>query len=117
MNQHMALPFRQLRTLFRDAGGAEHRIPAGETVFTNDEHNDIIFLLLRGRVKLYLMGSAARQVLVGLVRPGELLGEAALLEHGRRLQMAVALEDAVVLGLPATTFVRLLYEHGVLATA
>lgn len=86
------------------------RFKAGEPIFKEGEPAKEAFLLQEGRVRILKRVRMVERSL-HLVRPGDLFGEAALLEDGGvRTSTAVALVDGVVLVLDRTTF-RSLIEH------
>ena len=79
------------------------RVGRGETVFVQGDHGDSAFLLEAGRITI-------RQVIDGraleldAVEPGEIFGEMAVLDGGRRLATATAAQDSVVARLRASGF-------------
>ena len=86
------------------------RFKAGEPIFKEGEPAKEAYLLQEGRVRILKRVRMVERSL-HLVRPGDLFGEAALLEDGGvRTSTAVALVDGVVLVLDRTTF-RSLIEH------
>lgn len=86
------------------------RFKAGEPIFKEGEPAKEAFLLQEGRVRILKRVRMVERSL-HLVRPGDLFGEAALLEDGGvRTSTAVALVDGVALVLDRTTF-RSLIEH------
>lgn len=73
----------------------------GATLFREGDAADAAFLVVSGRVGVYLADGPAEQ-LIGEVRPGELMGEAGLLAEGsRRSATARALTDVEGLVLTA----------------
>ena len=79
------------------------RVGRGETVFAQGDHGDSAFLLEAGRITI-------RQVIDGraleldAVEPGEIFGEMAVLDGGRRLATATAAQDSVIARLRASGF-------------
>lgn len=53
-------------------------------VFTPATPRDYIFILISGRVRLYHVTPAGKQILLGIIDPGEIFGEIALLLAGER---------------------------------
>lgn len=85
------------------------KVKAGEAIFREGEPGKEAFLLQDGRVRILKRVRLVDRSL-HLVRPGDLFGEAALLEAGPRNATAVALVDGVVLALDPATL-RSLVEH------
>ncbi len=79
----------------------EHRLRAGETLFREGDEDRGFFLVLAGQVGLFRKGKQ-----VGGGGPGECIGEMALLARRERTFTTRALEEALVLELPETTFER-----------
>lgn len=83
------------------------RFAAGTTIFQEGEASSEAFLLQEGRVRLLKRVRNAERSL-GVLRPGDLLGEAALVDAGPRNSTAIALTDCAVLALDPITFGSLL---------
>jgi CRP-like cAMP-binding protein len=86
-------------------------LPRGASVLRVGSAGDDIVVLLNGRVKLSALGAERREVVLGIRRPGELIGEMAALGGQRRTATATALEDADVGMLTADEFRTYLTEH------
>jgi len=83
------------------------RFAAGATIFQEGEASAEAFLLQEGRVRLLKRVRSSERSL-GVLRPGDLLGEAALVDAGPRSSTAIALTDCAVLALDPITFGSLL---------
>jgi CRP-like cAMP-binding protein len=55
--------------------GGERRFPQGAHVIVQGDHSDTVFVLLEGLVKVVLTTPGGRSVVLGVLGPGELLGE------------------------------------------
>ncbi len=93
------------------------RVTRGEFVFFEGEPANALNLVAEGRVKTIRETREGRQVILRLINPGELFGVSG--GWGERLYPASAraLEDTVVLQLPARQFTALLAQHPELAMA
>ncbi len=87
------------------------RLPRGASVLRVGSAGDDIVVLLNGRVKLSAIGAERREVVLGIRRPGELIGEMAALGGQRRTATATAIEEADVGLLTADEFRTYLAEH------
>jgi CRP-like cAMP-binding protein len=76
---------------------------AHETVVSQDEPGDSLFLIMSGRVKVVIFGENGREVTLSVLRPGDVFGEVSLFDGGARSATCVALE--------ATTLLVLSREH------
>ncbi|MBU9696594.1 Crp/Fnr family transcriptional regulator [Rhodobacteraceae bacterium HSP-20] len=66
----------------------------GETVFQRGEAGNHLIILRRGRLRLSLVSAAGKEVLLGTVGPGGMVGEVALIDGQPRSADAAALEPA-----------------------
>jgi len=86
--------------------GAENRdLEPGQVLFTAGEVADCAYLVQRGSLALQPVRAAEREVIAG---PGTLLGESALLAETRRPATATAVDDATVMRLPRSLFLKML---------
>jgi CRP-like cAMP-binding protein/tetratricopeptide (TPR) repeat protein len=87
------------------------RVPfkRGRVFFEPDELSGTVYLLRRGRVRLYRSASEDKQLSVAVLDAGEVFGEAALVGAGAGLG-AVGIEDGEVAAIP-TGQLRLLLEQ------
>ncbi len=81
------------------------RYVRGERVFGQGDPGDATYLLEAGRVTIHQLIDG-RPLELDAVEPGEIFGEMAVLDGGRRMATATAAEDSVVLRLPASAFHR-----------
>ncbi len=77
----------------------ETTVARGETLFSEGEPGDRLYVIVDGKVKLGQTSSDGRESLLGVLGPGEMFGELSVFDPGLRTSTAVALTDAVVLGL------------------
>ncbi len=77
----------------------ERSVSKGETIFTEGEPGDRMYLVVDGKVKLGQTSKDGRESLLAVLGPGEMFGELSLFDPGMRTSSAAALTDAVVLSL------------------
>jgi CRP-like cAMP-binding protein len=70
-----------------------------------------MLLILRGRMRISSMLPDGREVTLGVVGPGEAVGEMSLLDGEERSADVTALEDCVVLAIERARFARLLRQN------
>jgi len=75
-------------------------VAKGNKVYSQTEAADAVYVIETGRVAIYQRASAGKQLLATLTT-GALLGEMAVIGDGRYQESAVALEDTVLLRIPA----------------
>jgi CRP-like cAMP-binding protein len=91
------------------------RFSAGDVLYREGEAADACYILQEGRIRLVKRVRSADRSL-SVLRPGDLLGEDALLNRADRAASAIALTDVTVLALDQTTFSRLLSGNPDVAT-
>jgi CRP/FNR family transcriptional regulator len=87
-------------------------IKKGSFVFRPDDKGDSIYILKMGRVKISRFSKDGRELVLGVVEPGEMFGEEAMPGGaGKRTAFAETLEDARVCRLPVEEFNTFLKEY------
>lgn len=71
------------------------RFPAGTIIFDQGDPGDAAYIVRSGRVRVFQVNEGQR-VEIGEMGPGDIFGEMAVLDRGRRSASAVAVEDCVV---------------------
>lgn len=83
-------------------------LPGGQTLFQAGEAADMVYILRTGRLGVFRLNPDDNtQQLMGIIRPGEPIGEMAMIsgmKHGSTIQ---ALRDSELLALPRRAFMRL----------
>ncbi|MHB9107629.1 MAG: Crp/Fnr family transcriptional regulator [Armatimonadota bacterium] len=92
------------------AGSTSRRVEKGETLFLDGEHCRGMFLVQSGVIKIYKLSESGKEQILTLARPGDAVAELPLFDGGDYPASAGALEDSVVLFVPAT-LVNELLEH------
>lgn len=82
--------------------------PAGTTIFQRGDEGNHLFVVVSGRLRLSMGTAAGREILIGTVGPGGIVGEVAIIDGQPRSADATALEDTVGLVLWRDAFLRLL---------
>jgi CRP-like cAMP-binding protein len=87
-------------------GTEEHDLPTGQVLFTRGEAADCAYVIQRGTLSLDPESGVEDSVVVA--GPGTLLGESALLVETKRPATARAREEATVLRVSRSMFLRML---------
>lgn len=114
-----ARPFRALPPTIRSRVApltSTKRVAEGEFIFLKGEPIRTLFLLAEGRVKVIRENDGGQEVILRLIRPGELFGIVGGREPIYRVS-ALAQQDSVVIGLPYSTFVDLVQTQPAFALA
>jgi CRP/FNR family transcriptional regulator, cyclic AMP receptor protein len=93
----------------------EHWLRAKQTLYVQGEPGAAVFVLIDGSMKLVRRGAAAREHVVRLIRPGEVLAETVLFSQCDYPATAIALEESHLLAIDARPFAACLRENPTLA--
>jgi CRP-like cAMP-binding protein len=86
-------------------------IPKRELLFLEGDPGESVFVLARGNVQLFRTTPDGKEVVIKVVKPGELFGEVILFEQRRYPVSAVALRDSTLLMISRRQFARLLEDE------
>ena len=94
---------------------AAHAMPiklaARETLFCKGDTGDRLYLVTEGTIRVGVVSADGREVTYGLIRPGNLFGEIAVLDNGERTADASALEPSKLLAFERRHVVELLARN------
>jgi CRP-like cAMP-binding protein len=82
-----------------------------EVLYLPGDAGDRIYLLKRGVVKISALTDDGKEIILALLRPGEVFGEEAVLEDAPRDHMAEAYEDALICVIARQDFMGILRAH------
>jgi len=91
------------------------RVSAREQLFTKGDPGDRLYLVAHGVIRISALSPEGREVTYGLIKAGELFGEIAVLDGGRRSADATALEPSELLALDRRDVVDFIDRHPALA--
>lgn len=83
----------------------------GAVIVDQEDNGDALFVITRGRVKVVLYGDSGREMILTLLRAGEIFGEMSLLDNQPRSASVIALEPTTSLVLERRAFQRHLADH------
>jgi len=78
----------------------------GEIIFHRDEPGNVLYVIVRGKVKICLTGTDGQEIALAVLSSGDCFGELAILDGQPRSADAVALEDVEALTLQRADFHR-----------
>lgn len=87
------------------------RVRRGEAVFLEGNAANALQILAEGRVKLIRETEDGREVILRLIRPGEMFGGAGIWGESTYPASAFAQEDSIVLQLSNTAFIEIISGH------
>ena len=89
--------------------------PPKSIVFQEGDAGDFLLVILRGRVKVILLGDRGEETIVSILEPPGFLGEIALLDDAPRSATVMTLSKTEFLQMNRTRFRKLLSEHPAIA--
>jgi CRP/FNR family cyclic AMP-dependent transcriptional regulator len=93
------------------ARGITRAFKRGGAILREGEDPTRVLVLTEGRAKTVIFTDDGKEVVLGFLGPGELVGEVATIENKPRSATVIALEPVQALALATTDFWALLEEH------
>jgi CRP-like cAMP-binding protein len=87
------------------------RYPLGQEIFAKGSAGDSMMLVLRGTVKISSISLAGKEIVLNIIRTGEIVGEIGVLDGGERSGDAMAMADCELLVLNRRDFMPFLENH------
>ena len=87
------------------------KYPKNSMVILEEEFGDIIFIILKGTVKITRVNDEGKEVILALLGAGEIFGEMAILDGEARSANALAQEDCELLAIQKSEFLNLLRRN------
>jgi CRP-like cAMP-binding protein len=83
----------------------------GSVIVGQEDRGDSLFAITTGRVKVVLYGDSGREIILSILKDGEIFGEMSLLDNQPRSASVIALDPTKLLVLERSAFVRHLETH------
>lgn len=87
------------------------RFSRGENIFKEGEESNCLYLIISGRVQIYSMSAAGKEVLIQVLEQNDFFGEMSLLDGGNRSASARAVEETIVFRLYREDFMEILNNY------
>ncbi len=88
----------------------ERNYPKNSVILFEDDPGDALFIVVKGQVKVVLIGEDGREVILSVLGQGDFFGEMSLLDDEPRSAHVIAMEDSELLVLRRDDFQRCLEE-------
>lgn len=95
----------------RDTKASWFALTGGEPLFSAGEDSDSLYLLRSGRLGVFRSEEGQPPQFLGVIRPGEPVGEMALIAGTAHTSDVVALRDSEILALPREVFFEAIRTH------
>ncbi len=79
-------------------------LPAGAIVMSEEEPGEVIYIILKGCLKVYAEREDGTHVVITILGPGQTLGEMSLIDNLGRSASATTLEESTLLWIDRSTF-------------
>ncbi len=89
----------------------EKRFKKKDLIFLPGDQGDMVYLLKAGVVKISKYSDSGKEIILGMVNPGEIFGEMALIDKSPREHVAEALMDSYVCIINRNNFNRYLQHN------
>lgn len=64
-----------------------------DLIYMQEDDANLIYLIIKGKVRVYVMNSNGKEVTIDILKSGEIFGESALIPHSKRPTTVEALQD------------------------
>src|SRR5690554_4499501 len=88
----------------------ERRYRKGELIFDQGDPGDCLYVIVSGRVRIYLTSPDGREATIRILESGTSFGELAVLDRAPRAASAATLDDTVTLVLLRDDFMQILRD-------
>jgi CRP/FNR family cyclic AMP-dependent transcriptional regulator len=88
---------------------------AATTIFAQGDPADTVLYIQQGSVKLSVLSPAGKEAVVGVLGPGDFVGEGALAGQPVRLATATAMTASRILVIPKRQMIRMLHQQHALS--
>jgi CRP/FNR family cyclic AMP-dependent transcriptional regulator len=105
----LGLPDAALEALARECRW--RRYAADERIISREAHDNDVYLIVSGRVRVTCFSAAGREVVFGDMRAGQCFGDFAAIDGLSRSADVVAIEDSLVASMTPEVFKRMLHQH------
>jgi CRP/FNR family transcriptional regulator, cyclic AMP receptor protein len=95
--------------------GRTRRIRKGTMLFQQGDEGDALYGVVDGLIRICIVGESGKELTLGLMEPGDIFGEIALLDGLPRSADAYAAEDATLLVIDRAQFTPMLERGGKIA--
>lgn len=82
-----------------------------EIIYAPPDEANSVFVVARGRIRLYHLTSDGKESVLTFIDPGEIFGELSVLEGGRHEEFAEAMEQSLVVRIPIGVLDEILERH------
>jgi CRP/FNR family cyclic AMP-dependent transcriptional regulator len=104
-----SFPEEQLRALAPMV--MRRHVPRGTVIMAEGDRIDFLYVVLSGRLKVMMGEADGKEVILGILGPGEIFGEMGLIDDGPRSASVIAIEPCDLLTLSKRDFRKCMVEN------
>jgi diguanylate cyclase (GGDEF)-like protein len=86
------------------------RYNAGEMIFREGDPGDVLYVVIKGAVTVFIMDNEGKEVILAEVRAGSYVGEMSIIDQAHRSAACRAVEDCNLLELHADDFLHIMHN-------
>ena len=83
----------------------------GETIYQVGQHSDSLYIVRKGKIRIYRLSESGREQLLRILKPGDFTGELALFRHSVHESFAEAMEETDVCVITRNDLQRFLLKY------
>jgi CRP-like cAMP-binding protein len=102
---------QELEQLLEDTVSEERECPQQSVILREGEWGDSIFLIGSGSVQIVLLGKDGQEIMLAILRNGEVFGEMGLLQQKPRSATVIAREPCILLEIKGEEFLKLAHTY------
>jgi len=91
--------------------------PRGSVIMAEGDRVDSLYIVVSGRLKVMMGEADGKEVILGIIGPGEIFGEMGLIDDGPRSASVIAIEPCELLVVTKRLFKKCLVENSEVAMA
>lgn len=88
----------------------ERRFKPRQMLFAAGDPAERVYLLLKGRVKIYQVAENGKEIILDVVSKGDVVGDMAIVENGERVACAQAIEETMAVSISWDDFSHLMQQ-------
>lgn len=88
----------------------ERTIPKKEIIYTPEDKNEAMFILKKGRVRIFKLSSGGKMMTLAILKDGDIFGAMSLIKGGASKAYAETLDDSYICAIRQEDFQNLIKE-------
>lgn len=91
------MKFKKEYFQYFEKAGQKQNYQTSDIIYMQEDEADLIFLIIKGRVRVYVMNSNGQEVTVEILQRGQIFGESSFIAHSKRPTTTQAIQDVEVI--------------------